>query len=245
MRSETGPIGGDLSHEFIVLAQTGESAVFLDRRMLELPVPGGDVDYDGDLSGVVADWTRLYAATEDVHDVVRYERETTEADRLTARGIEVGQTFYFGDKYSKPMRANVSGPDGVDRPVQMGSYGIGVSRLAGAIIEASHDDAGIVWPDAVAPFGVGIVSLRPGDAAVDTACERAYGALTAAGKEPLYDDTDERPGGKFATMDLIGLPWQLIIGPRGLADGAVELKRRAGGERRALPLNEALAAICA
>jgi prolyl-tRNA synthetase len=245
MRAETGPIGGDLSHEFIVLAQTGESAVFLDRRMLDLPVPGEEVDYQGDLSSVVADWTRLYAATEDVHDAVRYERETTEADRLTARGIEVGQTFYFGDKYSKPMKASVSGPDGVDRPVQMGSYGIGVSRLAGAIIEASHDDAGIVWPDAVAPFGVGIVSLRPGDAAVDTACERAYGALTAAGKEPLYDDTDERPGGKFATMDLIGLPWQLIIGPRGLADGAVELKRRAGGERRALPLNEALAAICA
>jgi prolyl-tRNA synthetase len=245
MRAETGPIGGDLSHEFIVLAQTGESAVFLDRRMLELPVPGGDVDYDGDLSGVVADWTRLYAATEDVHDPVRYEHETAEADRLTARGIEVGQTFYFGDKYSKPMKANVSGPDGVDRPVQMGSYGIGVSRLAGAIIEASHDDAGIVWPDAVAPFGVGIVSLRPGDAAVDAACEHAYAALTAAGKEPLYDDTDERPGGKFASMDLIGLPWQLIIGPRGLADGVVELKRRAGGERRTLPLNEALAAICA
>jgi prolyl-tRNA synthetase len=245
MRAETGPIGGDLSHEFIVLAQTGESAVYLDRRMLDLPVPGEEVDYDGDLSGVVADWTRLYAATEDVHDPARYERETDEANRMTARGIEVGQTFYFGDKYSKPMKANVSGPDGVDRPVQMGSYGVGVSRLAGALIEANHDDAGIIWPDAVAPFGAGIVSLRPGDAAVDAACERAYAALTANGKEPLLDDTDERPGGKFATMDLIGLPWQLIIGPRGLADGVVELKRRATGERRSLPLDEALAAICA
>jgi prolyl-tRNA synthetase len=243
MRAETGPIGGDLSHEFIVLAQTGESAVFLDRRMLELPVPGEDIDYQGDLSAIVADWTRLYAATEDVHDPARYEHETAEADRLTARGIEVGQTFYFGDKYSKPMKANVSGPDGADRPVQMGSYGVGVSRLAGAIIEASHDEAGIIWPDAVAPFGVGIVSLRPGDAAVDAACERAYAALTAAGKEPLLDDSDERPGGKFATMDLIGLPWQLIIGPRGLADGVVELKRRATGERLTLPLEEALAAI--
>jgi len=245
MRAETGPIGGDLSHEFIVLAQTGESAVYLDRRMLDLPVPGEEVDYDGDLSGVVADWTRLYAATEDVHDPARYERETAEADRMTARGIEVGQTFYFGDKYSKPMKANVSGPDGVDRPVQMGSYGVGVSRLAGALIEASHDEAGIIWPDAVAPFGVGIVSLRPGDAAVDAACERAYAALTAAGREPLLDDTDERPGGKFATMDLIGLPWQLIIGPRGLADGVVELKRRATGERQTLPLDDALAAVCA
>ncbi|HLZ84161.1 MAG TPA: proline--tRNA ligase [Caulobacteraceae bacterium] len=243
MRAETGPIGGDLSHEFIVLAQTGESAVFLDRRMLELPVPGEDVDYEGDLAGIVADWTRLYAATEDVHDAARYERETAEGDRLTARGIEVGQTFYFGDKYSRPMKANVSGPDGVERPVQMGSYGVGVSRLAGAIIEASHDEAGIIWPDAIAPFGVGVVSLRPGDAAVDAACERAYGTLAAAGKEPLLDDTDERPGGKFATMDLIGLPWQLIIGPRGLADGVVELKRRKTGERRTLPLDEALAAI--
>ncbi len=244
MRAETGPIGGDLSHEFIVLAQTGESAVFLDRRMLDLPVPGDDVDYTADLSGVVADWTRLYAATEDVHDAARYESETAEADRLTARGIEVGQTFYFGDKYSKPMKAFVSGPDGVDRPVQMGSYGVGVSRLVGALIEASHDDAGIIWPDSVAPFGVGIVSLRPGDAAVDAACETAYAALTAAGREPLLDDTDERPGGKFATMDLIGLPWQLIIGPRGLAEGKVELKRRATGERQSLPLDEALAVIC-
>ena len=244
MRAETGPIGGDLSHEFIVLAQTGESAVFLDRRMLDLPVPGEDVDYDGDLSGVVADWTRLYAATEDVHDVSRYEAETAEADRLTARGIEVGQTFYFGDKYSKPMKAHVSGPDGVDRPVQMGSYGVGVSRLVGALVEASHDEAGIVWPESVAPFGVVIVSLRPGDAAVDAACEHAYATLTAAGKEPLLDDTDERPGGKFATMDLIGLPWQLIIGPRGLATGVVELKRRATGERQSLTMDAALAVIC-
>ena len=243
MRAETGPIGGDLSHEFIVLAQTGESAVFLDRRMLDLPVPGEDVDYQSDLSGVVADWTRLYAATEDVHDAARYEAETAEADRLTARGIEVGQTFYFGDKYSKPMKAMISGPDGMDRPAQMGSYGVGVSRLVGALIEASHDDAGIIWPDSVAPFGVGVISLRPGDPAVDAACETAYAALTAAGKEPLLDDTNDRPGGKFATMDLIGLPWQLIIGPRGLADGVVELKRRASGERQTLPLEQALAAI--
>jgi len=243
MRAETGPIGGDLSHEFIVLAQTGESAVFLDRRILDLPVPGEDVDYGGDLSGVVADWTRLYAATEDVHDPARYEAETPEADRLTARGIEVGQTFFFGEKYSAPMKALVSGPDGVERPVQMGSYGVGVSRLVGALIEASHDDAGIIWPDSVAPFGVGILSLRPGDAAVDAACEAAYGALTGAGREPLLDDTDERPGAKFASMDLIGLPWQLIIGPRGLADGVVELKRRATGERRTMALESALAAI--
>jgi prolyl-tRNA synthetase len=243
MKAESGPIGGELSHEFIVLAKTGESGVFLDRRILDLPIPAEDVDYDGDLEGVVADWTsRYYAATEDVHDAARFA-ETPEAEQVTARGIEVGQTFFFGDKYSKPMKALVSGPDGVERPVQMGSYGVGISRLLGAIIEASHDEAGIIWPDAVAPFGVGIISLRPGDAAVDAACESAYVALTKSGFEPLYDDTDERPGGKFAAMDLIGLPWQLIIGPRGLAEGNVELKRRATGERRSLPLNKALAAI--
>ena len=243
MKAESGPIGGDLSHEFIVLAETGESAVFLDRRMLDLPVPGEDTDYLADLRPIIDDWTRLYAATEDVHDAARYERETTAENRLTARGIEVGQTFFFGDKYSKPMKATVTGPDGVETAVHMGSYGVGVSRLVGAIIEASHDEAGIIWPDAVAPFGVGVVNLRPGDSAVDAACEHAYAALTAAGRQPLLDDTDERPGGKFASMDLIGLPWQLIVGPRGLAEGKVELKRRATGERRTLSLDEALTAI--
>ncbi len=241
MQAESGPIGGELSHEFIVLAQTGESAVYLDRRILDLPIPDETVDYGSDLAGVVADWTgRFYAATEDVHDPSRFEARTPEDDRVTARGIEVGQTFFFGDKYSKPMKAVVSGPDGVERPAQMGSYGIGVSRLLGAIIEAGHDEAGIIWPEPVAPFGVGIVSLRPGDPAVDAACEKAYDALTAAGKEPLYDDTDDRPGAKFAAMDLIGLPWQLIIGPRGLAEGQVELKRRATGERQSVSLARAL-----
>jgi prolyl-tRNA synthetase len=243
MKAESGPIGGELSHEFIVLAETGESAVFLDRRLLDRPVPGEDIDYDADLSPVVDAWTGLYAATEDVHDAARYERETPPADRLTARGIEVGQTFFFGDKYSKPMKAVVAGPDGGEVAVQSGSYGVGVSRLVGALIEASHDEAGIVWPDAVAPFGVAIINLRPGDAAVDAACEEAYATLTKAGKEPLLHDTVERPGGKFATMDLIGLPWQLIIGPRGLAEGVVELKRRATGERRSLPLDQAITAI--
>ena len=243
MKAESGPIGGDLSHEFIVLAETGESAVFLDRRLLDTPVPGEDVDYGADLAPIVDEWTRLYAATEDVHDAARYERETAPADRLTARGIEVGQTFFFGDKYSKPMKAVVTGPDGAEVAVQSGSYGVGVSRLLGALIEASHDEAGIIWPDAVAPFGAAIVNLRPGDGAVDAICEKAYAALTAAGKEPLLDDSDERPGAKFATMDLIGLPWQLIVGPRGVAEGMVEMKRRATGERTTLPLDAALKAI--
>jgi len=243
MRAETGPIGGDLSHEFIVLAESGESAVFCDRRVLDLPVPGEDVDYGADLSPIIDQWTGLYAATEDVHEAARYERETRSEDRLQTRGIEVGQVFFFGDKYSKPMKALIAGPDGVERPAQMGSYGVGVSRLLGAIIEASHDDNGIIWPEAVAPFGVGVVNLRPGDAAVDAACAKAYSALTRAGREPLLDDTDERVGAKFAVMDLIGLPWQLVIGPKGLADGVVELKRRATSEKRFLPLDDALKAL--
>jgi prolyl-tRNA synthetase len=243
MRAETGPIGGDLSHEFIVLAETGESAVYCDRRVLDLPVPGEDVDYGADLSPIIDQWTGLYAATEDVHEAARYERETPAEDRLETRGIEVGQVFYFGDKYSKPMKALIAGPDGVERPAQMGSYGVGVSRLLGAIIEASHDDKGIIWPDAVAPFGVGIVNLRPGDEAVDAACAKAYAALGAAGLDPLLDDTDERVGAKFAVMDLIGLPWQLVIGPKGLADGVVELKRRATGEKQSLSLDDALKAL--
>jgi prolyl-tRNA synthetase len=243
MKAETGPIGGDLSHEFIVLAPTGESGVFLDKRLLELTPPGEDVDYESDLAPIVEAWTNLYAATEDVHDVARYEAETPPEQRLSARGIEVGQTFFFGDKYSRPMKATVTAPDGSEAPIQGGSYGVGVSRLVGAIIEASHDDAGIVWPDPVAPFGAAILNLRPGDGAVDAACEHAYSALTAMGREPLLDDTEERPGGKFATADLIGLPWQLVIGPKGLADGVVELKRRASGERQSLSLERAIEVI--
>ena len=243
MRADTGPIGGDLSHEFIILAETGESAVFCHKDLVDMPSPGIDLDWDGDLQPLVDARTRLYAATEEMHDQARFEAEAPEDKRLSARGIEVGHIFFFGEKYSKAMKANVAGPDGVERPIQMGSYGVGVSRLLGAIIEASHDDAGIIWPDSVAPFDVGIINMRPGDASVDAVCSEAYAALKAAGKDPLLDDTAERAGAKFATMDLIGLPWQLVVGPKGVADGVVELKRRATGERRTLPLSEAVAAI--
>ncbi|MDP1641110.1 MAG: proline--tRNA ligase [Phenylobacterium sp.] len=244
MRADPGPIGGDLSHEFIILAETGESQVFCHRDLVEMPPPG-DVDWDGDLQPIVDQRTALYAATEDMHEQARFESEVAESDRLSARGIEVGHIFYFGEKYSKPMRAVVTGPDGQERPIHGGSYGVGVSRLVGGIIEASHDAAGIIWPDAVAPFGVAVINLRPGDSAVDLACEQAYGALRDAGKDPLLDDTDERPGAKFAAMDLIGAPWQLIIGPKGVAEGKVEIKRRATGERQSLPLEDALKAIIA
>jgi prolyl-tRNA synthetase len=243
MRAETGPIGGDLSHEFIVLAETGESAVYCDRRVLDLPVPGEDVDYASDLAPLIARWTDLYAATEDVHDAARFDREVAAEDRVHTRGIEVGQVFYFGTKYSEPMKAFVTGPDGVERPVHSGSYGIGISRLVAAIIEASHDDAGIVWPESVAPFKVGLVNLKSGDAAVDAACADLYSKFRSAGISVLYDDTEERAGVKFSTMDLIGLPWQLVVGPRGLASGAVELKRRATGERFELAPEAALAKL--
>jgi prolyl-tRNA synthetase len=231
MAAETGPIGGDLSHEFIILAETGESGVFCNSDVLHLPVPGEDVDYDADLTPYIRPWTSLYAATEDVHDPARFEREVPVDKRLHTRGIEVGQIFYFGTKYSEPMKAVVTGPDGVERPIHGGSYGVGVSRLVAAIIEAFHDEAGIKWPDAVAPFKVAILNLKQGGADTDAACERLYRELTGQGVEVLYDDLDQRPGAKFATADLIGIPWQILVGPKGLAEGKVEVKKRADGSR--------------
>jgi prolyl-tRNA synthetase len=238
MRADTGPIGGDLSHEFIILADTGESEVYCDAAWLEGDVSKQDVDFSADLQPLVDEWLSKYAATSEMHDPAKCP---VPADRLRkARGIEVGHIFYFGTKYSKPLNANVAGPDGAPVTVEMGSYGIGVSRLVGAIIEASHDEAGIVWPDAVAPFDVGLVNLRVGDAKCDEACADLYAKLGKAGKEVLYADTSDSAGAKFATMDLIGLPWQLVVGPRGLANGKVELKRRRTGERVELSVEEAL-----
>ena len=234
MAAETGPIGGDLSHEFIILAETGESAVFCDKALLDMPVPD-DVNYDSDLQSVVDRWTAHYAATDEKHDPVTCPLQ---GDKLvTARGIEVGHVFYFGTKYSAPMGAVVQGPDGERITLEMGSYGIGVSRLAGAIIEAYHDDNGIVWPASVAPWQVGLVNLKAGDAECDAACDDLFNLLRTSGVETVYDDRDERAGAKFADMDLIGLPWQLVVGPRGLKDGKVELKARATGERQELSLD--------
>jgi prolyl-tRNA synthetase len=231
MCAETGPIGGDLSHEFIVLTDTGESQVFCHKDLLDMPVPDENVDFDSDLDAFVQQRTRLYAATSDVHDAARFEREVPEDKRVAARGIEVGQVFYFGTKYSVPMKAVVAGPDGKEMPIEGGSYGIGVSRLVGAIIEASHDAAGIVWPEPVAPFDLSLINLKKGDAKTEAVCEDLYAKLTPAGRDVLYDDTDDRPGAKFATHDLIGIPWQIIAGPRGLERGVVEVKNRATGER--------------
>jgi prolyl-tRNA synthetase len=243
MRAETGPIGGDLSHEFIILAETGESGVYCSKDVLDLPIPGADVDYDSDLTPIVKEWTTPYAATEDVHDAARFEKEVPADKRIHTRGIEVGQIFYFGTKYSVPMKAQVTGSDGNDKAIHGGSYGVGVSRLVGAIIEACHDEAGIKWPEAVAPFKVGLLNLKQGDPATDAACEKLYAELNTRGVDVLYDDTDERAGAKFASMDLIGLPWQVIVGPKGLADGKVELKRRSDGSRENVSPADALARL--
>jgi len=243
MAAETGPIGGDLSHEFIILADTGESGVYCNRDVLDLTPPGDDVDYGTDLTPIMRQWTSLYAATEDVHDPERFERQVPPEKRLHTRGIEVGQVFYFGTKYSTPMKAVVAGPDGVERPMHGGSYGVGVSRLVGAIIEAFHDEAGIKWPEPVAPFAVAILNLKQGGAETDAACEELYRAFANRGVEALYDDLDQRPGAKFATADLVGIPFQIMVGPRSLAEGKVELKRRADGSRELMSPADALARL--
>jgi prolyl-tRNA synthetase len=243
MVAESGPIGGNLSHEFIVLADTGESEVFCDSEYLNFEVPGADVDFDhvGRLQSIVDKWTSLYAATSDKHDPAAFAKLGSQG--LSARGIEVGHIFYFGTKYSEPMKAIVTGPDGTDHPVHGGSYGIGPTRLVAAIIEAFHDDAGIRWPDAVAPFNVAILNLKQGSSDTDAACEQLYAALMAKGIDVLYYDLDERPGSKFATADLIGIPWQIMVGPRGLAEGKVEVKRRFDGSRELLAPADALARV--
>jgi prolyl-tRNA synthetase len=241
MVADTGPIGGNLSHEFIILASTGESEVHCHRDYLDFAVPGPDVNFD-DVSGlqsIVDKWTSLYAATSEKHEPAAFD--LIHADkRVSARGIEVGHIFYFGTKYSEPMKAVVNGPDGVERPVHMGSYGIGPSRLVAAIIEAYHDDAGIKWPEAVAPFKVALLNLKQGDGPTDAASENLYRELTAKGVDVLYHDLDERPGSKFATADLIGVPWQVVIGPKGLSAGTVEVKKRADGSRENMTPTAAL-----
>jgi len=244
MIADTGPIGGDLSHEFIILADTGESEVYCHRDYLDFAAPDKSVNFDdvAGLQAIVDHWTSLYAATSEKHDAAAFGALPAEA-QVNARGIEVGHIFYFGTKYSEPMKAVVTGPDGAEHPVHMGSYGIGPSRLVAAIIEASHDEAGIKWPLAVAPFDVIILNLRQGDAATDAACGELYQTLTGKGLDVLYDDRDERPGAKFATADLIGVPWQVMIGPRSLAEGKVEVKCRADGSRELMMQQDAVAKL--
>jgi len=241
MRADSGPIGGDDTHEFLVLAETGESEVFYDSAVTDIRLGEREIDYDDvdQCRAIMEEFTSLYARTDETHDEAAFA-QIPEERRRSARGIEVGQIFYFGTKYSEPMGATVQGPDGKPVPVHMGSHGIGVSRLVGAIIEASHDDKGIIWPEGVTPYHVGLVNLKQGDAEADAACEAIYKSVEALGLEPLYDDRDERAGGKFATMDLIGLPWRITVGPRGLKNGVVELTCRRTGSSEELPPEKAV-----
>ncbi len=244
MRADSGPIGGDDTHEFLVLAETGESEVFYDSAVTDLTFGDREIDYDSveQCQAIMEEFTTKYARTDETHDEAAFN-EIPEERRRMARGIEVGQIFYFGTKYSEAMGASVQDKDGNKVPVHMGSHGIGVSRLLGAIIEASHDDKGIIWPEGVTPFHCGIVNLKQGDGDTDAACEGLYAALTKAGLEPLYDDRNERAGGKFATMDLIGLPWRITVGPRGLKNGVVELTSRKTGESVELSAEDAVARV--
>jgi prolyl-tRNA synthetase len=244
MRADSGPIGGDYTHEFLVLAETGESEVFYDSSVTDLTFGDRDIDFDdvAQCQSVMDEFTTKYARTDETHDEALFN-EVPEERRKSARGIEVGQIFYFGTNYSDKLNATVQGPDGKPVALHMGSHGIGVSRLLGAIIEASHDDKGIIWPEGVTPYHVGIVNLKQGDEEADGACEALYKEFTAAGLEPLYDDRKERAGGKFATMDLIGLPWRITVGPRGLKNGVVELTSRKTGESVEMAPAEAVARV--
>ena len=230
MRADSGPIGGEDTHEFLVLAETGESEVFYDSKVTDLNFGDRTIDYydHAACQSILDEFTSLYARTDETHEPAVFEKIPQER-RCKARGIEVGQIFYFGTKYSEAMGATVTDADGKDTPVHMGSHGIGVSRLVGAIIEANHDEKGIIWPEGVTPFHCGLVNLKQGDREADTACENIYQSLMKVGLEPLYDDRNERAGGKFATMDLIGLPWRITVGPRGLKNGVVELTSRISG----------------
>ncbi len=244
MRADSGPIGGDDTHEFLVLAETGESEVFYDSAVTDLTFGDREIDFDDKLAcaAIMEEFTTKYARTDETHDEALFN-EVPQERRKTARGIEVGQIFYFGTKYSEALNAAVDNGKGEKVDVHMGSHGIGVSRLLGAIIEASHDDKGIIWPEGVTPFDVGILNMRSGDAAADAACEDLYQQFTDAGLDPLYDDRDERAGAKFGTMDMIGLPWRITVGPRGLKNGVVEVTCRRTGEAQEMPPADAVAKI--
>ncbi len=243
MRADTGPIGGKLSHEFIILAETGESEVYAHKDWMEKDTTAGGLSYDDKekIGEFFEEMTSLYAATDEMHDA----SACPEGDLIKARGIEVGHIFYFGTKYSEAMNATVQNKEGEIVPVEMGSYGIGVSRLVGGIIEANHDDNGIVWPESVSPFDIGLINLKPRDEACSKACDDLYEKLKEQGKDVLYDDRDTQAGGKFADMDLIGLPWQVVIGPRSAEKGMAELKNRKTGEKQELSLESVVERMAA
>ncbi len=238
MIAETGPIGGDLSHEFLIVAETGESELYCDPEILTLDTKLADIDFNQDLSPIIQRYTQYYAATDEMHDE-KDEKVQKLGDKLyKTRGIEVGHIFLFGEKYSEPMKATVMDESGKPVPVYMGSYGVGVSRLVGAVIEANHDENGIIWPEAIAPFQVAIINLKTDDADCCKAAEDIYNSLNSQNIDTLLDDRNERAGVKFKDMDLMGIPWHITVGPRGLKEGKVELKNRRTGEKTDISIAE-------
>lgn len=244
MRADTGPIGGDLSHEFIILADTGESEVFADKKWQTTDITATGLSYDDTkaLNDYYTEMTSIYAATDEKH--VPPSCPLRDDELISARGIEVGHIFFFGTKYSAAMNATVQNKDGEVVPVEMGSYGIGVSRLVAGIIEANHDDKGIIWPESVAPFRIALINLKTGDEKCDELCQKLYSEFLSNNIEVLYDDRNERAGVKFADMELAGIPWQLTIGPKGVASGIVEVKNRRSGEKSELSPESVIEKFC-
>lgn len=232
VRADTGAIGGNLSHEFQIVAETGESTIYYDAAFENLAQELSQEKENGaatEPGSYFNKYSALYAAADEMHNP---EECSLPDDKLkSSRGIEIGHIFYFGTKYSEALEAKVAMPDGARIPMEMGSYGIGVSRLVGAIIEASHDDRGIIWPESVAPFYIGLINVKSGDEKLDAIADQIYQDLRQQRLEVLYDDRSERAGTKFADMDLIGLPWQIIVGNKTLETNQVEMKNRKTGER--------------
>ena len=243
MQANAGAIGGDLSHEFIVLAETGESEVYCDKAWLDMDPLEIELNYENKLEKLINEWTQLYAATDEKHSVSSCGLSNEQLYK--GRGIEVGHIFYFGTKYSEAMGATVTNAAGNNIPVEMGSYGIGVSRLVGAIIEANHDEVGINWPESVAPFKVAIINLKCGDPKCDQISEKLYMEMKKIGIEVLYDDRTERAGVKFTDIDLIGIPWQISIGPRNANNNLVEFAHRSNSKNKdELSIESVLARVC-
>ena len=243
MAAETGPIGGDMSHEFVIISDTGESDIYFDKRILDLTDIDENLDYSDDLSPIVSSYQDFYAVADDKYSEESYNKNVPEEFKSNTKGIEVGHIFNFSSKYSEPMKANVLNSDGKTVPVHMGSYGIGISRLVGAIIESSHDEKGIIWPNAVAPFAVGLINLKAKDADAKIMCEDLYQALNSAGIETLYDNKDASAGAKFSRMDLIGLPKQIIFGKNSVTDKTVEIKDRKTGQLEVVNISEIISKI--
>ena len=241
--ADSGPIGGNLSHEFSIIAETGESEIFCDRNLLEIDIDENIYNSNEKIISVVENYLNFYSATDDKHDEKKFNNLVSKNNQLNGRGIEVGHIFSFGDKYSNPMKASISGSDGKISDVFMGSYGIGVSRLVAAIIETSNDEKGIIWPTPVAPFLVNIINLKNKDDNCKNKCLEIHNNLAKNDIESIIDDRDESAGKKFSDSDLIGFPATIIVGPRELENGNVEIRFRKEGSNQILPYSNVLKII--